>query len=143
MYPSISNIMPEIIPELMESDKSKASSFMDSGMERSGRCFEYLCTDLNRVIHPGDILPPVNLPFSSKKSTVIIVPKSKTVHFLPLNRYLAAIMAAALSGVIHGSISFFLRMSSFIMTRREQDFSSLSIFRAENCLTLLNISISG
>ena len=88
----------EITPEDIEDETEKPVSGTSSGISSIGSCLEYLCTALNLVTHPGEMHPPSNLPSLPMKSTVSIVPKSKTVHFLPLKRYLDAIMEAALSG---------------------------------------------
>ena len=92
--------MPEITPEETDEAISVPFSMISSGESISGRDFEYLCRALNLVRHPGETFPHSNLPSSSMKSTVRVVPKSNTVHFLPLKRYLEAITDAALSGVI-------------------------------------------
>ena len=98
----------------MEEATDVPSSSIASGVSSKGRLLEYLFTALNLVLHPRDMLPPSYFPSLSRKSIVIVVPKSKTVHPLPLKRYLAAMMEAALSGVRYGGSPYSLTVSIFL-----------------------------
>ena len=57
-YPSISNIMPDMIPDVIEVVKSVPRRGVSSGVETSGRALEYRFNALNLVRHPREILPP-------------------------------------------------------------------------------------
>ena len=51
--------MPEITPEAIPLTISVPVLSIFSGAQRSGRDLEYLFRDLNLVLHPGEMLPPL------------------------------------------------------------------------------------
>ena len=67
---------------------------------------EYLLSALNLVCNPGETFPPSYTPSFPMKSTDNVAPKSNRIHSLFLKRYLAAMIEAALSGVIYEGIPY-------------------------------------
>ena len=138
--------MPRITPAPMEEGIEVPSISMTSGVSIKGSPFEYLLTDLNLVRQPGEMFPPIYFPVLSRKSIVMVVPMSNTVHGCPLKRYLAAIMDAALSGVIHAGKPCPVMISVCFpdsTSNREHSFSRISMSLAEISLTVDITMISG
>ncbi len=89
--------MPDTTPDSMEDLSEFPVCLTERGVSTKGRVLEYLDSDLNLVLKPGDTLPPAYSPSGSITSIVRVVPKSKTMLPLPLKRCLTAITEATLS----------------------------------------------
>ena len=91
--------MPDTTPDSIDDWSESPVCLTERGVSTRGSVLEYLDRDLNRVLNPGEMLPPAYLPSDSIKSIVRVVQKSNTMLPLSLKRYLAAITEATLSGL--------------------------------------------